>query len=276
MDDDDLLAACQQKMATPALRPGQGDVVRHLQRNEPCLAIMPTGGGKSLLWLLTTYIQNLKFKPQSGQKPLTLVVVPYKALVLSHLHESAPWFPCDEHKVLVAEVAKAHSGQQSKTTSFFFEDVTYAYSDHYAMSFLTESLVTGRGAVAAFVLITRLHTEAYAFAFYTFMTENACLYYIDPAKRIIVLMFVLVVDHADSQRKGFIEAVKMLHVTLRLETPWTQELADSYLENLQGCEFHYAYSVKNTARNGTVIPNTRIAEFKGLCKAMLTTTSNQS
>ena len=53
---------------------------------------------------------------------------------------------------------------------------TYAYSDHYAMSFLTESLVTGRGAVAAFVLITRLHTEAYAFAFYTFMTENACLY----------------------------------------------------------------------------------------------------
>ena len=94
MDDDDLLAACQQKMETLALRPGQGDVIRHLQRNEPCLAIMPTGGGKSLLWLLTTHIHNLKFTPESGQKPLTLVIVPYKALVLSHLRESASWFPC--------------------------------------------------------------------------------------------------------------------------------------------------------------------------------------
>jgi len=94
MDDEELLAACQQKMATDALRPGQGDIVRHLQRNDPCLAIMPTGGGKSLLWLLTTHIHNLQFRPVSGQKPLTLVVVPYKALVMSHLHESAPWFLC--------------------------------------------------------------------------------------------------------------------------------------------------------------------------------------
>ncbi len=48
MDDEELLAACQQKMATHALRPGQGAVVRHLQRKEqPCLAIMPTGGEKT-------------------------------------------------------------------------------------------------------------------------------------------------------------------------------------------------------------------------------------
>ena len=52
MDDKELLEFCQQKMQTDALRPGQGDVMRSLQNKKCCLAIMPTGGGKSLLWLL--------------------------------------------------------------------------------------------------------------------------------------------------------------------------------------------------------------------------------
>ena len=44
----------------------------------------------------------------ASQKPLTLVVVPYRALVLSHLHESASWFPClsSEHDMseITAEI----------------------------------------------------------------------------------------------------------------------------------------------------------------------------
>ena len=40
------------------------------------------------------------------------------------------------------QVSKAHRGLKSQTTAFFFGDVTYAYYDHYAMIFLTESLIT--------------------------------------------------------------------------------------------------------------------------------------
>ncbi len=89
-----MLLACRQKMETQALRSGQGDVIRNLQNKIQCLAIMPTGGGKSLLWLLTTHIWNTQYREGVGARPLTLVIVPFKALVISHLQESAPWFEC--------------------------------------------------------------------------------------------------------------------------------------------------------------------------------------
>jgi ATP-dependent DNA helicase RecQ len=94
MDDSELLSACQQKMKIESLRPGQGDVIRTLQTKKPCLAVMPTGGGKTLLWLLSTHILNTQLVEGRGQRPLTLVVVPYKALILSHLQESLSWFSC--------------------------------------------------------------------------------------------------------------------------------------------------------------------------------------
>jgi superfamily II DNA helicase RecQ len=94
MDDEELLAACCQKMQTRALRPGQGDVVRSLLMNCPCLAVMPTGGGKTLLWLLTTHIWNIQHREGVEMTPLTLVIVPYKALVISHVQETSAWFPC--------------------------------------------------------------------------------------------------------------------------------------------------------------------------------------
>jgi ATP-dependent DNA helicase RecQ len=106
MDDDQLLYACQQKMATTALRPGQGDVIRHLQNKKSCLAVMPTGGGKSLLWLLTTHILNLQFRADACHKPLTLVIVPYKALVMSHLRDSHTWFSCLSSENDVADIAQ--------------------------------------------------------------------------------------------------------------------------------------------------------------------------
>ncbi len=85
---------CQQKLQTDALQPGQGEVIRTLQRKKSCLAIMPTGGGKSLLWLLSTYIHNRQFRSGEGHKPLTLVIVLYKALVMSHLRDSHTWLCC--------------------------------------------------------------------------------------------------------------------------------------------------------------------------------------
>ena len=42
MDDEELVAVCCQKMQISALRPGQGDVIRNLLTNRPCLAVMPT------------------------------------------------------------------------------------------------------------------------------------------------------------------------------------------------------------------------------------------
>jgi ATP-dependent DNA helicase RecQ len=94
MDDEELLAACCQKMQTQALRPGQGDVIRSLLKSCPCLAVMPTGGGKTLLWLLTTHIWNNQHREGVEMRPLTLVIVPYKALVISHVQDSTSWFPC--------------------------------------------------------------------------------------------------------------------------------------------------------------------------------------
>jgi hypothetical protein len=175
----------------------------------------------------------------------------------------------EEQKVLAAEVSKAHAGQRSKATAFFFEDVTYAYSDHFAMTIMTESLITGRGAVVAFVLMTRLHTEAYAKAFYTFLDQNESVWHVNREKQCVELHFVLVVDHADSQRKGFVEAVRMLHAAKMLGASWTADLAQSYLVHLQGCEFHYQSSVKNTAQNGNIIPANKILFFKECCNEML-------
>ena len=92
----------------------------------------------------------------------------------------------------------------------------------------------------------------------------------------IVLLFVMVLDHADSQRKGFIEAVRMLHVAMQVEAPWTPELAQSYYENLQGCEFHFQASVKNTAHNGNIIAAPRTHEFRQYCKDLLAATTMES
>jgi superfamily II DNA helicase RecQ len=97
MNDSELLGFCQQKLQTDALRPGQGEVIRTLQRKKSCLAIMPTGGGKSLLWLLSTCIHNRQFRLSisgEGLKPLTLVLVPYKALIMSHLRDTQTWLCC--------------------------------------------------------------------------------------------------------------------------------------------------------------------------------------
>ncbi len=99
--------------------------------------------------------------------------------------------------------------------------------------------------------------------------QNPSTWSIDDEEQVIVLNFVLVVDHADSQRKGFIEAIRMLHVFKNLASSWTEALATSYITHLQGCEFHFKASVKNTAHNGNIVSALKVTEFKEYCTEML-------
>ncbi len=82
MDDDALIEFVQIKQPEiRQLRNGQGNVIRKLNAGESCLAVIPTGGGKSLLWLLYNAIANSK---NSSDGLLCVVLVPYKALILNH------------------------------------------------------------------------------------------------------------------------------------------------------------------------------------------------
>jgi superfamily II DNA helicase RecQ len=91
MDDSALVAFVQQKIpGISELHNGQGDVMRRLLDGTSSLAIIPTGGGKSLLWLLYISIAATK---HPGFKPLCIVLVPYKSLILNHIEATKPWFP---------------------------------------------------------------------------------------------------------------------------------------------------------------------------------------
>ena len=82
MDDEALLQFVQVKQ--PEIRQlhnGQGNVIRILNAGEPCLAVIPTGGGKSLLWLLYTAIASSK---SPTHRPLCVVLVPFKSLIINH------------------------------------------------------------------------------------------------------------------------------------------------------------------------------------------------
>ena len=52
-DCEELARIAHQKDASiTALRSGQYEVIRSILENKDCAAFMPTGGGKSLIWLL--------------------------------------------------------------------------------------------------------------------------------------------------------------------------------------------------------------------------------
>ncbi len=172
-----------------------------------------------------------------------------------------------EQQELCTNVSQAFEGEDSETTAYVYTDVTYAYSDHYAQSFLTESQITGRGAVLAFCLLTRLTADAYGCSFLQFLRLNRRLWTIKNG--ILILKFYLIVDFSDSQRKGFLAAVKALHEMHCAETEWSTELEQSYVKHIKGCEFHYKQSVKNTAHNGSVVPHWKQSDFKTGCQSML-------
>ncbi len=174
----------------------------------------------------------------------------------------------DEQQELLKNVALAYENQEATTTAYIYTDVTYAYSDSYAQSYLTDSQVTGRGVVTAFCLMTRLTAEAYESSFLTLLTLNPHLWTIKDGN--IELKFYVILDFADSQRKGIISAVKKLHESKCTLTPWTLQLEQTYMHHLKGCEFHYKQSVKNTSNNGSVVPYQKQGQFNAGCHLMLT------
>jgi RecQ family ATP-dependent DNA helicase len=173
-----------------------------------------------------------------------------------------------EHNKLCSSVARSYDNLDTDTTAYIYTDVTFAFSDSYAQSFLTDSQITGRGVVIAFSLMTRLTCEAYQSSFYQLLRINPDLWEVRSGK--IFLKFTMIVDFADSQRKGFIAAIKQLHDINCKSTQWTTEIEQSYLAHLKGCEFHWLQSVKNTSHNGSVVPHWQRKEFTDGCRAMLT------
>ena len=69
------------------LRRGQLEVINVIFGNRDCLALMPTGGGKSLLWLLHNQLATEQIKKQS----LTIVVAPFTATIDSHVAKTQRW-----------------------------------------------------------------------------------------------------------------------------------------------------------------------------------------
>jgi hypothetical protein len=118
--------------------------------------------------------------------------------------------------------------------------------------------------------MTRLTTNAYAGSFHTLLRLNPELWSIDTTRGRLVLKFFVIVDFADSQRKGIMLALKMLHESQCPSAPWTRQLEDAYMQHLKGCEFHYKQSVKNTSNNGNVVPYHKQNDFKAGCHSMLT------
>jgi ATP-dependent DNA helicase RecQ len=99
MEDSVLITFVQRKLPQiKQLHNGQGNVIRKLLQGEACLAVIPTGGGKSLLWLLFTSIAASR---GSFTKPLCIVLIPYKSLILNHIEASSPWF--SKHEIVTSE-----------------------------------------------------------------------------------------------------------------------------------------------------------------------------
>jgi hypothetical protein len=177
-----------------------------------------------------------------------------------------------EQQRLCSSVARAYTeATEAETTPYIYTDVTYAYSESYAQSFVTDSLCTGRGVVIAFCLMTRLTYEAYEASFLQFLKLNPDLWNLEDGT--ITLRFYLILDFADSQRKGFVAAIKTLHEIHYRSIPWTMDMEQNCMKHLRGCEFHYKQSVKNTANNGNVVPHFKVRDFTAGCDAMLAATT---
>jgi len=172
---------------------------------------------------------------------------------------------------LTGEVAKAHNGSHSKTTSYLYGDVTYQFSTMYKMSMMTQSTESGKGVTLAEQLVSRLHSGAYKRMFLTFLKKNPLLWNVVNGN-LVLLFDACLVDFSDSQRRGFIEAVEALW-RLVCTNPWTEAVKRAFMLKLKGCYFHYCQSVTSCCKNSRVVPNGMEAEFKKLANTMYTATT---
>ena len=112
----------------------------------------------------------------------------------------------DGQRDLVKDLA---SPEGVLTSKYFYADVIYNFGSTYRLTIMGDSLESGKGVTLAVVFMTRLHTRAYARAFFTFFKQNPELWTaIDT--RLELLFCCVVVDFSDSQRNGFILAIQQL------------------------------------------------------------------
>jgi hypothetical protein len=76
------------------LRPGQYNCVRNLLNQNDTVAIIPLGGGKSLIWLLLSIIGIQNDPSGFLPPPLVIVFVPYKATIESYCLKYSAWGSC--------------------------------------------------------------------------------------------------------------------------------------------------------------------------------------
>jgi superfamily II DNA helicase RecQ len=89
--DQLLVIAKQYEGGISNFRPGQVESLNDLLRQKDCITIIPTGGGKSLIWLLLAVI-GIRNDPSRVQPlPLAIVIVPFKATIESHFEKYKDW-----------------------------------------------------------------------------------------------------------------------------------------------------------------------------------------
>ena len=77
-----------------SLRPGQFECLADLIQQKSTIAIIPTEGGKSIIWLLLEIIARRGNHLQLLPPPLVVIIVPYKATIESHVKRYEAWGPC--------------------------------------------------------------------------------------------------------------------------------------------------------------------------------------
>lgn len=89
--EDILHFARQYEPKVTELRHGQYECLKDLMLQNDTIAIIPTGGGKSLIWLLLAVIGIRNDVHNSQPRPLVLVIVPFKSTIQSHVIKYNSW-----------------------------------------------------------------------------------------------------------------------------------------------------------------------------------------
>ena len=103
--------AAKKDASINVLRRGQYEVINSIQNNNDCAAFMPTGGGKSLAWLIHNFLSTERMK----RPALTIVVVPFTATIDSHVSKTRKW-----GSVLSSQDTLETMAQQISTASWLY------------------------------------------------------------------------------------------------------------------------------------------------------------
>ncbi len=148
MNDASLVAFVKEKLPSiTELHNGQGDVMRRLLTGTSSLAIIPTGGGKSLLWLLFISIAGTK---GSGVKPLCIVLVPYKALITNHIEATKPWFQ-------ETEIVTSEDSEEKIIANIDRASIVYMTPEKYVRNTRFKNMVTNQCGRTQLVVIDKVH-----------------------------------------------------------------------------------------------------------------------